>query len=153
MHSLAVYTKEALLFARDLPLENFSRFSLNFRLALLHSVSYFFFLYRLTYLSLWTVFAAISFNTDEVLSINPFANVFVFGDINISHKDWQNFSGGLGRPGEVCYNFCISNKLTFLVDLIDVVKSAIMFLSQTNLLRWLIFLLGSLAVTLTVLLF
>ena len=27
------------------------------------------------------------FNIDELLSINPSANVFVFGDFNVHHKD------------------------------------------------------------------
>ena len=39
-----------------------------------------------------TVLHAISSNIDEVLSINPSANVFIFGDFNIRHKDWLTFS-------------------------------------------------------------
>ena len=46
MHGLAVYVKEGLTFARDLSLENSVDSYSCFRLALLHSVSYFFFLYR-----------------------------------------------------------------------------------------------------------
>ena len=38
-------------------------------------------------------------NADEVLSINPSVNVFVFGDVSIIHKDWLTFFGGTGRPG------------------------------------------------------
>ena len=45
MHDLAVYVKEGLPFARDLSLENSADSYLCFRLALLHSVSYFFFFY------------------------------------------------------------------------------------------------------------
>ena len=45
-HGLAVYVKEGLPFARDLPPENSADSYLCFRLALLHSLSYFFFLYR-----------------------------------------------------------------------------------------------------------
>ena len=45
MHVLAVYVKEGLPFARGLSLENSADSYLCFRLALLHSVSYFFFLY------------------------------------------------------------------------------------------------------------
>ena len=45
MHSLTVYVKEGLPFAQDLSLENSANSYLCFRLALLHSVSYFFFLY------------------------------------------------------------------------------------------------------------
>ena len=45
MHGLAVYVKEGLPFARDLSLENSADSYLCFRLTLLHSVSYFFFLF------------------------------------------------------------------------------------------------------------
>ena len=80
-----------------------------FWLPLLHSVSYFFFLYRSPSWSLSTVFDSISSNIDEVLTINISANVFVFGDFN--HKDWLTYSAGTNRPGELCYNFSISNNL------------------------------------------
>ena len=43
-------------------------------------------------------FDAISSNIDEVLSINPSANVFVFGDSNVHDKDWLTNSGGTDRP-------------------------------------------------------
>ena len=94
MHGLAVYVKEGLPFARDLSLENSAYSYLCFRLALLHSVSYFFFLYRSPSSSLCTVFDSVSSNIDEVLSVNPSANVFVFGDFNVHHKDWLTYSGG-----------------------------------------------------------
>ena len=41
---------------------------------------------------------------DQVLSINPSANVFVFADFNVHHKDWLTYSGGTDRPGELCCN-------------------------------------------------
>ena len=79
-------------------------------------MSYFFFLYRSPSSSLCTVFDSISSNIDEVLLINPSANVFVFGDFNVHHKDWLTYSGGTDRPGELCYNFSISNDLTQIVN-------------------------------------
>ena len=112
MHGLAVYVKKDLPFAWDLSLENSEDSYLCFRLALLHSVSYFFFLYQSPSLSLCTVFDSISSRIDEVLSINPSANVFVFGDFNIHHKDWLTYSGGTDRPGD----FSISNDLTQIVN-------------------------------------
>ena len=115
-HSYAVYVKEGLPFARDLSLENSADSYLCFRLALLHSVSYFFFLYRSPSSALCTVFDSISSNIDEVLSINPSANVFVFGDFKVHHKDWLTYSSGTDRPGELCYNFSISNDLTQMVN-------------------------------------
>ena len=120
MDGLAVYVKEELPFAWDLSLENSADSYLCFWLALLHSVSYFFFLYRSPSSALCTVFDSISSNIDEVLSINPSANVFVFGHFKVHHKDWLTYCGGTDRPSEFCYNF-----------------------SQTTLLRWLTFLLGS----------
>ena len=104
MHSFAVYVKEGLPFAWDLSLENSADSYLCFRLALLHSVSYFFFLYRSPSSSLFLVFYSISSIIDEVVSINPSANVLVFGDINVHHKDWVTYSGG------------ISNNLTQIVN-------------------------------------
>ena len=88
MHGLAVYMKERLPFARDLSLENSTDSYLCFRLAFLHLVSQFFFLYRSPSSYLFTVFDSISSNIDEVLSINPSANVFVIADFNVHHKDW-----------------------------------------------------------------
>ena len=76
---------------------------------------HFFFLYQ-SPSSLHVVFDSISSNIDEVLSINPSANVFIFGDFNVCHKDWLTYSGGTGRSGELCYNFSISNDLTQTVN-------------------------------------
>ena len=83
-------------------------------------MSYFFLLYLSPSLSLCMVFDSISSNIDEVLTINPSANVFVFGDFNVHHRDLLTYSGGTDRPVELCYGF----------------------LSQMFSLRWLIFLLG-----------
>ena len=75
-----------------------------FQLALLHSVSYLFFLYG-SPLSLCMVFDSVSSKIDEVLSINPSAKVLVFGDFNVHHKDWLTYSAGTDRSGEFCYSF------------------------------------------------
>ena len=109
MHAHAVDVREGLLFAKDLPWENSTGFT---------SVSYFFFLYWSPSSYLCTIFDSISSNIDEVLSINPSANLSVFGHFIVHHKDWLTYSGGL----------------------IDLVNSVIRFLSQMTLLRWLAFL-------------
>ena len=62
------------------------------------------------------IFDSVSSNINEVLLINPSANVFVFGDSDIHHKDWLTYSGGTDRPGELCYSFSISNDLTQIVN-------------------------------------
>ena len=62
--------KKGLPFAQDLSLENSADSYLCFWLALLHSVSYFFFLYWSRSLSLCIVFDSILSDIDEVLPIN-----------------------------------------------------------------------------------
>ena len=94
MHGLVVYVKEGVPLAWDLSLENSADSYLCFRLTLLHSLSYFFFFYQSPSSSLCLVFDSISCNIDKVLLINPSANVFVFGDFNVHHKDWPIYSGG-----------------------------------------------------------
>ena len=116
MHGLTVHVKEGLPFAHNLSLENSAGSYLCFQLALLHSVSYFFFLYRSPSSLLYMVFDSISSKIDEVLSFNPSANVFAFGDFNVQHKDWLTYSGGTDRPGEHCYNFSISINLTKILN-------------------------------------
>ena len=59
VHGLDVYVKKGLPFARDLSLESSEDSYLYFRLALLHSVSYYFFLYRSPSYLLCTVFYSI----------------------------------------------------------------------------------------------
>ena len=102
MHGLAVYVKEGLPFAWDLSLENSADSYLCFRLALLHSLSCFFFLYQSPSSALCTVFDSISSKIDEfqsTQSVNPSANVFGFGDFNVHHKDLLTYSGGTDQPG------------------------------------------------------
>ena len=108
-------------FCMDSLLENFADSYLCFQLALLYSVSYIFFLYRSSSLLLCTVFNSISSSTDEVLLINPYADVFVLGNFNTYQKNWLTYSGE-------------THKL---------VNSVIIFLSQTTLLRQLTFILRS----------
>ena len=116
MHGLTVYVNEGLPFAWDLYLENSEDSFLCFRLALLHSVSYWLFLSQSPSSSLCTVFDSVLSNIAEVLSINQSVNVFVFGDFNVHHKDWLTYSGGTDRSGEFCYNFSISNDVTQIVN-------------------------------------
>ena len=79
-------------------------------------MSYFFLIYRSPFSSLCTVFYSISSSIDEVLSISPSANVFVFGIFNVRHKDLLTYSGGTDTPGELCYIFSVSNDLTQIVN-------------------------------------
>ena len=103
MHGLAFNAKEGLPFAQDLSLENSVDSYLCFRLTLLHSVSYVFFLYWSFSVTLWTGFYSVLFNMDVVLTIKPSAIVFV--DYNIHCEDWLTHPSGTDKPGELCYNF------------------------------------------------
>ena len=75
------------------------------------------FLYGYFFSLLSMVFDSVLSDIDEVLSISPSANVFVFGDFNVHHKDWLTCSGGTDRPGELCYNFSFSNDLTQIINI------------------------------------
>ena len=109
MHGLAVYVKEGLPFAQDLSLENSADSFLCFSLALLHAVSFLlFFLLSITFSSLCMVFDSISSNIDDVLSINSSADVLSLETLKAIIR--------IGLP--------------ILVELIDLVYSVIIFLSQ-----------------------
>ena len=41
---------------------------------------------------------------------------FFFGYFNVHHRDWLTYSGGTDQPGELCYNFYISNYLAQMVN-------------------------------------
>ena len=100
MHGLAVYVKEGLIFARHLFLENSVHSYSCFQLALLSALLRF----RLSsiFLSLCSLFNdLIPSNINEVLSMNPSANAFVFGDFSIYHNNWLTYSGGTDRPAEL----------------------------------------------------
>ena len=70
-------------------------------------------LYGASPFSLWTVVDAIQFNIDEVLWINPSANVCVFWDFKVHHKDWLTYSDRNDTPGEPRYNISISNDVFY----------------------------------------
>ena len=113
MPDLAVYFKEGLPFFTGHTSRKLCRLLLMSSTALIHSVSSFFCLHQSPFSSLCTAFHVISSNIDEVLSINPSANVFSFEEFNNHHKDWLTHSGGTDRPSELCYNFL--NDLTQIV--------------------------------------
>ena len=115
MHGLAFYVEEGLPFAWDVSLENSADVYLCFQLALLHSLSYFFPL-LITFFIFVHGFYSISSTIDEVLSINPSANVFAIGDFSVHHKDWLTYSSGTDRPGKLCSNFSISDDLAQTVN-------------------------------------
>lgn len=90
--------KGRVTFALDLSLE-ISEDSYSFFLAdLLLSLSYFFYLFFIIHpLLLSAVLDGALSITDMVLSVNFYANLFVFGKFNIHHKDWLTYSSRIDK--------------------------------------------------------
>ena len=58
----------------------------------------------ITFFVIMVLYSIIS-NINDILSINPSANEFVFRDFNVHHKDWLIYSRVTDRPCELCYDF------------------------------------------------
>ena len=71
------------------------------------------FFFSIDHSSLCTISDAVQSDIDEVLSVNLSDNLFVFGDFNAHQKDRLTYSD---RPGELYYNFSVSNDLTQMVN-------------------------------------
>ena len=85
MHGLEVFLKRGLTLVWEISLKTLHESYMCFRRALLHSMSYFFFLYRSPLSPSCSVLDAVSTNIDRALSKHPTANVFVFCDFNVHH--------------------------------------------------------------------
>ena len=116
MHDLGVFVKEGLPLGQEISLETFGDSYMCFRLALLHSVSYFFFLYRSPSSPSCSALDGVCTNIDRALSKHPTANVFVFCDFNVHHVEWLKHSCGTDQPGEYSFNFSITHDITQIVD-------------------------------------
>ena len=127
MHGLTIYVKERL----DVSLENSADSYLCFRLALLYSVSHFFF--SIDYLFRLYARLLILFNLTQ-MKFSRSIHLLMFLPLETS-------------------TFIIRTGSHILVELIDLVNSVIIFLSQMTLLRWLTFQPRSLIVTFTIMLF
>jgi len=116
MHGLGVYFRENIPIARDLSLEDSKESFMCFRLSLLHSTSYLFFVYRSPSSQSCSVIDSVSNSIDRALMSHPSANIFVFGDFNVHHSDWLVFSQDTTPSGIQVYNFSVAQSLTQLVD-------------------------------------
>ena len=94
---LLVYVKKGPAFAGDSSLENSEYSYLFFQLALFCLVFYLFSIYRSMSSCLCLTLDAISSSIDEIISMNPSANVLVFGDFNVHHNDSLIYSDGADR--------------------------------------------------------
>ena len=116
MHGLGVFVKEGLPLAQEISLETLGESYMCFQLALLHSVSYFFFLYR-SPSSPSCSLDAVSTNIDRALSKHPTANVFVFGDFNVHHVEWlkHSFMGLINQVNIPLISLLLMNSLRLLI--------------------------------------
>ena len=117
MHGLAVYARDTLPISRETHLEKPTEPFMCFRLSLLHSTSYLFFLYRSPSSDDCTVVDSVSQSIDSALTSHPSANIFVFGDFNLHHKEWLN-SNRTDAAGTHVYNFALSQSLHQAVDFV-----------------------------------
>ena len=131
MHSVAVYVKECLPFSLDLSLEKLCRFLLMFLTSFLHSVSYFFFLCQ-----------SPSFLLSRFLTL-----------LHLTQMKFSQSTLLLMCLSVETLTSVIRTGSPIMVELVDQVNFAIIFLSQMTLLRWLTLLLGFLTVILIFLLF
>ena len=87
-----------------------------FRLALLHSTTYIFFLYRSPSSSSCSVVEAVSSNIDKALILHPSANIMVCGDFNAHNTEWLGHSHTTDAAGVFCQEFALAQDLTQIVD-------------------------------------
>ena len=116
MHGLGLFIHENLPIAREFDLEDSKESFMCFRLSLLRSTSYLYFLYRSPSSQDCSVIQSISESIDKALSIRQSANIFVFGDFNIHHENWLKFSNNTSASGTKAYNFALSQSLSQHVD-------------------------------------
>ena len=81
-----MYLKSTLPISRREELELPDSPFMCFRLSLLHSTSYLFFLYRSPSNQDCSALDNISNSIDRALTLHPSANIFVCGDFNVHHK-------------------------------------------------------------------
>ena len=70
------------------------------------------------------IFYAISSNIDEARSVRPPANVFVFGDFNVHHRDWLN---SFDRTVKLSHNFLNIKCCNYSNDLIQTFNFSTLF--------------------------
>lgn len=116
MHGLGVYLRDSLPITRVSELEDINLPYMCFRLSLLHSTSYLYFLYRSPSSQDCSVIQSVSDSIDKALNLHHTANIFVFGDFNAHHQGWLKFSNGISASGVDIYNFAVSQSLHQIID-------------------------------------
>ena len=112
------HVKSSLPISRQPDFEDQNQPFMCFRLSLLHSTSYLFFLYRSPSNQDCSVIDTISDNIDKILLDHPSANIFVCGDFNAHNIDWIPNDWKTDDAGKNCEAFSVSQGLTQMVDFI-----------------------------------
>ena len=73
---------------------------------------------------------------DEVLLINPYADILVFGDFNVNYKGWLTYLDATDWPGKLYFNFSFSNDLTQMATFPTWIPTWISYLILTVLVFW-----------------
>lgn len=114
MHGLAVYIRNNLPIARECRLESPDESFMCYRVALLHSTTYLFFLYRSPSSQDCSLIDLVSDRIDQALLDCPSANILVFGDFNAHHSTWLN-SGHTDASGNHIFDFALSQSLSQII--------------------------------------
>ena len=85
-----------------------------FRMALLHSTTYIFFLYR-PQTEGSSVFTSISNQIDNILNHHPSVNINVFGHFNVHHVQWLTDSNYTDVVGVECFNISLAYELNQII--------------------------------------
>lgn len=113
---VCVFAKDTLPLGREITLEDVTHEYMCFRLALLHSTIYLYFLYRSPLSQNSAIFGAIFNSIDLALSRHPTAEIMVFGDFNVHHKEWLVHSHSTDTSGVSAFNFALSQDLTQIIS-------------------------------------
>ena len=115
MHGLGLYVRENLPIGREHRFESPVHSFMCFRLALLHSTTFLFFLYRSPSNQDCSLIDNVSDCIDLALSNCPSANIVVFGDFNVHHSEWLS-SKTTDAAGTHTLNFSLAQSLTQIIN-------------------------------------
>ena len=114
-HGLCAYIKDGFPCGRDISQEDPDLPYMCFRVALVHSTSFIFALYRPQSDGV-TVLERIGDKIDGILSEFPSANIHICGDFNVHNEEWLVHSNKTDAEGRFCHDFATAYDLTQIVD-------------------------------------
>ena len=113
-HGICAYIKEGFPCGRDTSKEDPDLPFMCFRVALVHSTTFVFALYRPQADGV-AVLERIAGMIDGILSEHPSANIHICGDFNIHNEEWLVHSNKTDVEGRFCHDFATAYDLTQIV--------------------------------------